>query len=145
MQPNRFISSKTKWYARKIANPVTNIRYFQKNAYKAMRSISPSNLLFYRKKCIQGLYLASYTEGLQSGLSGRGALFVDIKLKVPPQPKLLRLKCCSYCNVNKRLSSTRWTTLYITWAAHLESHSSLALEMGGGALSCPMGLCHGQD
>jgi len=38
--------------------------------------------------------------------------FVDIKLKVPPMYKLLILKRNYYFNVNKSLSSTRWTTLY---------------------------------
>ena len=46
----------------------------------------------------------------QGGPTGRGTLFVDIKLKAPLQYKLLILK--SYFNVNKSLSSTRWTTLY---------------------------------
>ena len=36
-----------------------------------------------------------------------------MKLKVPPQYKLLILKCNSYFNVNKRLSLTRWTILYL--------------------------------
>ena len=49
---------------------------------------------------------------LQGGPSGRGTMFVDIKFKVPPQYELLILKHNSYCNVNERLSSTRWTTLY---------------------------------
>ena len=40
--------------------------------------------------------------------------FVDIKFKVLQLYKLLILKRNSYCNVNKRLSFTRWTTLYIS-------------------------------
>ena len=44
--------------------------------------------------------------------SGRGTLFVDIKLKDPPHYKLLTIKCSSYFIVNKGLSSTRWTNLY---------------------------------
>ena len=39
--------------------------------------------------------------------------FVDIKFKVPQQYKVLTPKCNSYFNVNKRCSSTRWTTLYM--------------------------------
>ena len=49
---------------------------------------------------------------MQGGPSGRRTLFAVIKLKVPPQYKLLILKCNSYFNVIKSLSSTRWTTLY---------------------------------
>ena len=43
---------------------------------------------------------------IQGGPSGRGIQYVDIKLKVPPQYKLLILKRNSYFNVNKRLSSS---------------------------------------
>ena len=50
---------------------------------------------------------------LQGSPSGRGILFVDMKLKVPPQYKLLILKRNSFFKVNKKLSSTRWATLYI--------------------------------
>ena len=42
-------------------------------------------------------------------------LFVDIKFKVPSQYKLLILKRNSQFEVNKRLSATRWATLYIRW------------------------------
>ena len=47
---------------------------------------------------------------------GRGMQFVDIQLKVPPWFKLLILKRNSYFNVNKRLSATKWTTLYFRHA-----------------------------
>ena len=49
---------------------------------------------------------------IQGGPSGRGILFVDIKLKVQPQYKLIILERNSFFEVNKRLSSTRWATLY---------------------------------
>ena len=49
---------------------------------------------------------------VQGGPSGRGMQSVDIKLKVPLEYKLLIRKCNSYLNVNKRLSVTRWATLY---------------------------------
>ena len=48
---------------------------------------------------------------LQGGPSGRGTLFVDITIKVLLHYKPLILKLNSYLNVNKSLSSTRWTTL----------------------------------
>ena len=48
---------------------------------------------------------------LQGGPSGRGMQFVDIQLNVPPQYHLFILKRNSNFNVNKGLSSTRWTTL----------------------------------
>ena len=51
-----------------------------------------------------------FAESLQGGPSGRGTQFIDIKLKVPPQHKLR--KGNSGFDVNIRLSSTRWTTLY---------------------------------
>ena len=50
---------------------------------------------------------------IHCGPCGRGTLFVDIKLKVPPQYTLLMLKRNSYFNVNKRMSTTRWTTMYL--------------------------------
>ena len=53
--------------------------------------------------------LGQMNNPVHGGPSGRGTLFVDIKLKVPPQYKLILLN--SYFNVNKSLSSTRWTTL----------------------------------
>ena len=46
--------------------------------------------------------------GLHGGPSGLGMQFVDIKLKVLLEYKLLILKHNSYSNVNKRLSVTRW-------------------------------------
>ena len=49
---------------------------------------------------------------IQGGPSGRGILFVDIKLKVPPRYKFQILKCNSFLKVNKKLSSTRCATLY---------------------------------
>ena len=65
-----------------------------------------------------------YTLGnVQGGSSGRGTLFVDIKLKVPPQYELLILKRNSYFKV----IATRWTTLYSeglqdTPGSHLLEH-----------------------
>ena len=49
---------------------------------------------------------------LQGCPSGRGKQFVDIQSKVLPHNKLLVLKQTSYSIVLKRLSLTRWTTLY---------------------------------
>ena len=46
---------------------------------------------------------------VQGGPSGHRTQLIYIKLKVPPQHKLLILKCNSYFNVN--MSLTRWTTL----------------------------------
>ena len=51
---------------------------------------------------------------VRGGTSGRGKLFVDIKLKVLPQHKLRILMHNYYFFVHKRLSTTRWTTLYYT-------------------------------
>ena len=48
---------------------------------------------------------------VQGGPYGLGTLFADIKLKVPLQNILLILKHNCYFNVNKRLSTTRLTTL----------------------------------
>ena len=49
---------------------------------------------------------------VQGGPSGGRTQFVDIKLKVPPKYKLLKLKFNFYFYVNKSLSSTRLTTQY---------------------------------
>ena len=50
---------------------------------------------------------------VQGGPSGRGILFVDIKLKVLPHYELLLLQNATlFSKVTKRLSSTRWATLY---------------------------------
>ena len=53
---------------------------------------------------------------IHGGPSGPGAPFDDFKLKVPLHFKLkihtvYLLNGNSYCNVNKRLCSSRWTTL----------------------------------
>ena len=64
---------------------------------------------------------------IQGGPSGHGIQFVDIKLKVLPQYELLILKRNSYVNVNvnKRLSSTRWTTLYTIHLLHKKYQNEL--------------------
>ena len=80
-------------------------------------NITPSNMFgnvgsaIYRTPPLQG-GACWRPSRVQGGLSGRRQHFVDIKLKAPPQYKLLILKCNSHLNVNKRLSLTRWTTLY---------------------------------
>ena len=51
------------------------------------------------------------TLATEKSATGGGILFVDIKLKVPLQYKILSLKHNSYFNINKRLSATRWATL----------------------------------
>ena len=56
---------------------------------------------------------------LQGNPSGRGTLFAVIKIKVLPQYKFLLLKWNSYFNVNKRLSSTRWTIPYTLFGRSL--------------------------
>ena len=78
-------------------------------------NVSHSRLLFVRHylsdNATQRAERGRSTKLVQGGPSVRGRLFVDIKLKVPSQYELLMLKCNSYFNVNKRLTSTRWTTL----------------------------------
>ena len=59
-----------------------------------------------------------FTDSVQSGPSGRGTQFVDIKLQVPPQYKLFIQKRNSSSNVHKRLSLTRLTTLYTVEQNH---------------------------
>ena len=48
---------------------------------------------------------------IQGVPSGCGMQFVYVKLKDPLDYKLLILMCNYYYNVNKSLSSTRWTPL----------------------------------
>ena len=64
---------------------------------------------------------------IQGGPSGRGTQFVDIKLKLMPQYKLLILNRNSYFNVSKRLSSTRRTTLYMYRVA--QNHGKQVLRI----------------
>ena len=78
-------------------------------------------------------------KSIQGGPSGHGTQFFDIKLKVMPQYKLLVLKCYPYCNANKSLYSTRWTTLYNisnSWPAHEGGGASACAECWQGFVEC---------
>ena len=59
-----------------------------------------------------GTTLSHYHYRVAGGPSGRGTLFIDIKFRVLTLYKLLILKRNSQFEVNKRLSMTRWATLY---------------------------------
>ena len=86
-------------------------------------------ILFHFKNFIVPLkspYLYNSLLQVQGGPSGRGTLFVEIKFKVLSQYKLLRLKCNCQFEVNIRLSSTRWTTLYVCYACMTQFLSVLA-------------------
>ena len=72
------------------------------------------------------------TKGVPSGC---GTLFVDVKLKVLPLYKFLILKRNSYCNVNKRVSSTRWTTLYLHCQCHRRSRRAWPTSWSGAGAS----------
>ena len=74
--------------------------------------------------------------------AGRETLFVDIKLEVPPQYKLLMLKCKSYCNVNKRQSSTRWTTRPYTYAYENRCWVALLRKSLLGCFACLVKRVH---
>ena len=52
-----------------------------------------------------------FTPEIQGGPSGRITQFVALKLKVPTQCKVLKVKPNSYFIVNKSFFSTRWTSL----------------------------------
>ena len=52
-----------------------------------------------------------FTPEIQGGPSGRITQFVALKLNVPTQCKVLKVKPNSYFIVNKSFFSTRWTSL----------------------------------
>ena len=65
-------------------------------------------------------YESNDSEKLQSGPSGRGTLFVDIKLEALPEYKFLILKSSSYFNVGK---------LILDQIDHLVPMRSLAIKL----------------
>ena len=78
---------------------------------------------------------------LQGDPSGRGTLFVDINSTVPPHNELLILKRKSYFNFRKRLSWTRWTTMYKE-KFYKKPSVGRSIFSGIGLFSCPLdGVC----
>ena len=69
-------------------------------------------------------------EAVQCGPSSGGTQSVDIRLKVPPQCKLLLFQTLKF-KVNKSLSCTRLTTLYMTYRSYLRNPRAVTTPLHG--------------